>query len=47
MSAASPTVMAAMLARFGSAGALWLDFAFGTVSLVAMIMLARLARTVR
>lgn len=47
VSAAAPTVLAAVLDRFGASGVLWLNVAFGTVSLVAMIMLARLGRMVR
>jgi predicted MFS family arabinose efflux permease len=47
VSAASPVVLGAVLDRFGAAGVLSLNLVFGTISLVAMIMLARLARTVR
>lgn len=47
MSAASPTVLAFMISRTGAAGTLWLTFTFGMVSLVTMIMLARIAKTVR
>jgi hypothetical protein len=47
VSAAAPPVVAAVLSYFGATGALWLTFAAGTASLIAMILLARLARTVR
>ena len=47
VSAASPIVLASVLDRYGAAGVLWLNLVFGTISLVAMIMLARLARSVR
>ncbi|SKA40047.1 Predicted arabinose efflux permease, MFS family [Enhydrobacter aerosaccus] len=47
MSASAPTVLAAVLDRFGAAGALWLCFAFGTISLIAMILLARRSRAIR
>jgi hypothetical protein len=40
-------VVAAVLSYYGAKGALWLTFVVGTASLVAMILLARLARTVR
>ena len=33
--------------RFGTAGALWLSFAFATVSLIAMVLLAQRGRAVR
>ncbi len=46
VSAAAPPVVAAVLSYFGATGALWLTFVAGTASLVAMILLARLARTV-
>jgi predicted MFS family arabinose efflux permease len=47
VSAASPIVLATVLDRYGAAGVLWLNLVFGTISLAAMIMLARLARSVR
>jgi hypothetical protein len=47
VSAAAPPVVAAVLSNFGATGALWLTFVVGTASLIAMILLARLARTVR
>jgi len=47
VAAVSPPVMAAVLSRFGTAGALWLSFAFATVSLAAMVLLARRSRAVR
>ena len=47
VAAVSPPIMAAVLSRFGTAGALWLSFAFATVSLVAMILLARRSLAVR
>jgi predicted MFS family arabinose efflux permease len=47
VSAAAPPVVAAVLSYFGATGALWLTFVAGTASLIAMILLARLARTVR
>ena len=47
VSAAAPPVVAAVLSNFGATGALWLTFVVGTGSLIAMILLARLARTVR
>ena len=47
VSAAAPPVIAAALGLYGTAGALWLIFSAAAVSLGAMIMLARLARSVR
>jgi MFS family permease len=47
VAAVSPPIMAAVLSRFGTAGALWLSFAFAMVSLAAMILLARRGRVVR
>lgn len=47
VSAVSPPIMAAVLSQFGTSVALWLTFAVGTISLVAMILLARLGRAVR
>lgn len=47
VSAISPPVMAAVLSKFGTPAALWLTFSIGTVSLAAMILLARRSRAVR
>jgi predicted MFS family arabinose efflux permease len=47
VAAVAPPIMAAVLSRFGTAGALWVCFAFATVSLVAMILLARRSRAIR
>jgi predicted MFS family arabinose efflux permease len=47
VSAAAPPVVAAVLSSYGTTGALWLAFAAALLSLVTMILLARLARTVR
>jgi len=47
VAAVAPPIMAAVISRFGTAGALWLSFAFATVSLGAMILLARRSRAVR
>jgi hypothetical protein len=47
VSAAAPTVLAAVLDRFGVLGVLGLNLAFGMVSLIAMIMLARIGRNIR
>jgi predicted MFS family arabinose efflux permease len=47
VAAVSPPIMAAVLSRFGTAGALWLSFAFATVSLLAMVLLASRSRAVR
>jgi hypothetical protein len=47
VSAGAPPAVAAVLSYFGATGALWLTFVVGTASLIAMILLARLARTVR
>ena len=46
VAAVSPPIMAAVLSRFGPSGTLWLSFAFATISLVAMILLARRSRAV-
>jgi hypothetical protein len=43
VSAAAPPIMAATLSQFGAAPALWLSLAAATVSLGAMILLARRA----
>ncbi|MBS0224108.1 MAG: MFS transporter [Proteobacteria bacterium] len=47
LSAISPTVLAAVLDRFGALGALGLTFAFAMISLIAMILLARRSRTIQ
>ncbi len=47
VSAAAPPVLASVLANFGTTSALWLVFVLATISLGAMILLARLGRTVR
>jgi predicted MFS family arabinose efflux permease len=47
VSAASPVVLATVLDRFGATGVLSLNLVFGTISLVAMVMLARLGRGIR
>lgn len=47
VSASAPPVLAAVLSHFGTAGALWLTFAAAMVSLLTMILLAGLARTIR
>lgn len=47
VSAAAPVVLATVLDRFGAMGVLSLNLVFGTISLVTMIMLARLGRDVR
>jgi MFS family permease len=47
VAAVSPPIMAAVLSRFGTAGALWLAFSFAMISLVAMVLLARRGRAVR
>jgi hypothetical protein len=47
VSASAPPVMAAVLSTYGTTGALWLIFAAALLSLVSMILLARLARNVR
>jgi MFS family permease len=47
LSAAAPTVLAAILDRLGAQGALWVTFAFGMTSLIAMILLARRSRAIR
>jgi hypothetical protein len=46
VSAVAPPIMAAVLSRFGTAGALWLSFTFATVALIAMILLARRGRSI-
>lgn len=47
VSAAAPPAIAAVLSSGGTAAALWLIFAAAMLSLVSMILLARLARSVR
>jgi predicted MFS family arabinose efflux permease len=47
VAAVAPPIMAAVLSRFGTSGALWLSFAFATVALISMIMLARRGRAIR
>ena len=47
VSAVSPPIMAALLAKFGTPTALWLTFCIAVVSLVAMILLARRSKAVR
>ena len=47
VSAIAPPLIAAVLSLHGTMGALWLLLAVATVSLLAMVLLARLARTVQ
>lgn len=47
VSAIAPPLIAAVLSLHGTMGALWLLLAAATVSLLAMVLLARLARTVQ
>jgi predicted MFS family arabinose efflux permease len=47
VSASAPPVIAAVLSGWGASGALWLIFAAAILSLVTMVLLARLARNVR
>jgi MFS family permease len=47
VSASAPPVIAAVLSSYGTAGALWLIFAAALLSLISMILLARLARNIR
>jgi MFS family permease len=47
VSAAAPVVLATVLDRFGAAGVLSLNLVLGTISLVTMVMLARLAKFIR
>lgn len=47
VAAVAPPIMASVLHRFGTTGALWLCFGFATISLVAMILLAQRGRAVR
>ena len=47
VAATSPPVMAAVLSQLGTPAALWVTFTAATISLVAMILLARMARSIR
>jgi predicted MFS family arabinose efflux permease len=47
VSAAAPVVLATVLDHFGAAGVLWLNLVLGTISLVTMVMVARLAHFIR
>jgi predicted MFS family arabinose efflux permease len=47
VSAAAPVVLATVLDHFGAAGVLWLNLVFGTISLVTMVMVARMAHFIR
>lgn len=47
ISASAPPILAAVMTSYGALGALWLTFAAASLSLGAMILLARLARTIR
>jgi MFS family permease len=47
VSASAPPVIAAVLSSYGTTGALWLIFAAALLSLVSMILLARLAHNIR
>ena len=47
VSAAAPIVLATVLDHFGAVGVLSLNLVLGTISLVAMVMLARLAKFIR
>jgi MFS family permease len=47
VSAAAPVVLATVLDRFGAAGVLSLNLVLGTISLVTMVMVARLAHFIR
>jgi len=47
VSAAAPVVLATVLDRFGAVGVLSLNLVLGTISLVSMVMLARLAKFIR
>jgi predicted MFS family arabinose efflux permease len=44
VAAVAPPIMAAVLSRFGTDGALWLSFAFAMISLAAMVLLAHRSR---
>lgn len=47
VSAAAPPVLAAVMSGHGTIGALWVVFAAAMLSLIAMLLLARVAHTVR
>ena len=47
VAATSPPVMAVVLSQLGTQAALWITFAAATISLVAMVLLARLGRAIR
>jgi hypothetical protein len=47
VSALAPIVLATVLDRFGAAGVLWLNLVLGTISLVTMVMVARMAKSIR
>jgi hypothetical protein len=47
VAAVAPPMLAAVMSRFGASGALTIALASATVSLIAMVMLARLGRGVR
>jgi MFS family permease len=47
VAAVAPPIMAAVISRFGTPGALWLCFGFATFSLIALVLLAQRSRTVR
>ncbi|MBV8407734.1 MAG: MFS transporter [Alphaproteobacteria bacterium] len=47
VSAVAPPAIAAVLSSYGTTAALWLSFAAATLSLISMVLLARLARAVR
>jgi hypothetical protein len=47
VAAVAPPIMASVLHRFGTDGALWLCFGFATISLIAMVLLAQRSRAVR
>ena len=47
VAAVAPPIMASVLNRFGTPGALWLCFGFAMISLATMILLAQRSRAVR
>ena len=47
VAATSPPAMAAVLSQLGTPAALWISFTAAVISLVAMVLLARMARSVR
>jgi len=47
VSATAPIVLATVLDRFGALGVLGINLVLGTISLVAMVMLARMSRAIR